>query len=74
MTAPSPRHGSATKIGVASLAEYAERIDVRSPAEFAIDHLPGAVNLPVLTDAERKHVGTLNGQLSVLKLRKLRPV
>jgi len=71
MTAPSPRHGSATKIGVASLAEYAERIDVRSPAEFAIDHLPGAVNLPVLTDAERKHVGTLNAQESAFAARRM---
>ena len=26
-------------------------IDVRSPAEFALDHLPGAINLPVLDDA-----------------------
>ena len=23
-------------------------IDVRSPAEFAIDHVPGAINLPAL--------------------------
>ena len=28
-------------------------IDVRSPSEFAEDHLPGAVNWPVLDDAER---------------------
>jgi tRNA 2-selenouridine synthase len=33
-------------------------IDVRSPAEFALDHLPGAVNLPVLDDAQRASVGT----------------
>lgn len=34
-------------------------IDVRSPAEFAEDHIPGALNLPVLSDAERAEVGTL---------------
>ncbi|HRY87447.1 MAG TPA: rhodanese-like domain-containing protein, partial [Rubrivivax sp.] len=34
-------------------------IDARSPAEFADDHLPGAVNWPVLDDAERALVGTL---------------
>ena len=28
-------------------------IDVRSPSEFDEDHIPGAVNLPVLDDAER---------------------
>ena len=33
-------------------------IDVRSPAEFALDHLPGAINLPVLDDVERAAVGT----------------
>lgn len=33
-------------------------IDVRSPAEFALDHLPGALNLPVLDDAQRAAVGT----------------
>ena len=33
-------------------------IDVRSPSEFAEDHLPGALNLPVLDDAQRAAVGT----------------
>mgnify|MGYP001828612359 CR=1 FL=1 len=31
-------------------------IDVRSPSEFAEDHLPGAINLPVLSDEERAHL------------------
>ena len=34
-------------------------IDVRSPAEFAEDHVPGAINLPALDDAERARVGTV---------------
>ncbi|WP_101068067.1 tRNA 2-selenouridine(34) synthase MnmH [Roseovarius salinarum] len=34
-------------------------IDARSPAEFAEDHLPGAMNLPSLSDAERAEVGTI---------------
>ena len=34
-------------------------IDVRSPAEFAEDHVPGAINLPALSDAERAEVGTV---------------
>ncbi|MCP5536404.1 MAG: tRNA 2-selenouridine(34) synthase MnmH [Akkermansiaceae bacterium] len=41
------------------LGEFTEIIDVRSPSEFAEDHLPGAVNLPVLSDEERVVVGTL---------------
>lgn len=32
-------------------------IDLRAPAEFARGALPGAVNLPLLTDAERREVG-----------------
>lgn len=39
-------------------------IDVRSPSEFAADHVPGAINLPVLDDAERAEVGTLYVQTS----------
>src|SRR6266567_8417790 len=57
--AMSERHPASYRVGVAELANYPDRIDVRSPAEFAIDHVPGAVNLPVLDDGERARVGTL---------------
>ncbi len=46
-------------------------IDVRSPSEFAEDHLPGAVNLPVLDDAERARVGTIYVQDSKFRARKI---
>lgn len=46
-------------------------IDVRSPAEFAEDHMPGAINLPVLDNAERAQVGTIYKQDSKFKARKL---
>ena len=39
--------------------DFDEVIDVRAPAEFADDHIPGAVNLPVLSDEERARVGTI---------------
>ncbi|MBK7812138.1 MAG: tRNA 2-selenouridine(34) synthase MnmH [Saprospiraceae bacterium] len=39
-------------------------IDVRSPSEFLIGHIPGAYNLPLLSDEERKIVGTLYKQNS----------
>jgi tRNA 2-selenouridine synthase len=32
-------------------------IDVRSPSEFNEDHIPGSMNLPVLTDEQRHDVG-----------------
>ena len=37
-------------------------VDVRSPSEFAHDHIPGAVNIPLLDDEERRIVGTIYKQ------------
>ncbi len=51
--------------------DYDTVIDVRSPAEFAEDHIPGAINLPVLSNAERAEVGTIYVQDSPFKARKL---
>lgn len=45
-----------------SFPEFPDIIDVRSPSEFEEDHIPGAINLPVLSDAERHEVGLLNAQ------------
>ena len=45
-------------------------IDVRSPSEYAEDHVPGAINLPVLSDAERAEVGTIYKQDSPFTARK----
>lgn len=46
-------------------------IDVRSPAEFAEDHVPGAVNMPVLSNEERAEVGTIYAQESPFRARKI---
>mgnify|MGYP000048802733 CR=1 FL=1 len=46
-------------------------IDVRSPAEFALDHIPGAVNYPVLNNEERAQIGTLYKQVSPFAAKKL---
>lgn len=46
-------------------------IDARSPSEFAEDHLPGALNWPVLDDEERRIVGTTYKQVSALEARKI---
>ena len=51
-------------------ADFDEIIDVRSPAEFAQDHIPGALNCPVLYDAERHEIGLLYAQ-SPFEARKL---
>ncbi|HGG61141.1 MAG TPA: tRNA 2-selenouridine(34) synthase MnmH [Gammaproteobacteria bacterium] len=50
---------------------FTEIIDVRSPAEFAEDHVPGAINLPVLDNEERAQVGTIYKQQSPFQARKL---
>lgn len=50
---------------------YDSVIDVRSPGEFAEDHLPGAINLPVLDNEERAQVGTMYVQQSRFLARKL---
>jgi tRNA 2-selenouridine synthase len=50
-----------TKISVAQFAStptaWDTVIDVRTHEEFVDDHLPGAINLPVLDEAERHQVG-----------------
>ncbi len=46
-------------------------IDARSPAEFALDHIPGAINCPVLNNEERATVGTLYKQESPFAAKKL---
>ncbi len=50
---------------------YSEIIDVRSSSEFAEDRIPGAINLPVLNDAERAEVGTIYKQFSPFQARKI---
>jgi tRNA 2-selenouridine synthase len=59
MSAPGVSFSGVRRVGVAALADYPQRIDVRSPAEFAEDHVPSAANHPVLDDAERARVGAL---------------
>ncbi|MEX3634545.1 tRNA 2-selenouridine(34) synthase MnmH [Paraburkholderia sp. BR14320] len=43
---------------VDALKKFDLVIDARSPREFAEDHLPGAINLPVVFDDEYAEVGT----------------
>lgn len=46
-------------------------IDVRSPAEFAEDHIPGAISLPALSNDERAEVGTIYVQQDRFLARKI---
>lgn len=65
-----PRLKSERLVTVAQLGEFDEIIDVRSPSEFAEDHVPGAINCPVLDDAERARIGTLYKQVSPFDAKK----
>lgn len=49
---------------LARLDDFTAVIDARSESEFALDRLPGAINWPVLTDAQRIEVGTEYKQVS----------
>ena len=60
-----------TSVAQAASLDFDTIIDVRSPAEFAEDHIPGAINLPVLDDAERARVGTIYKQVSPFDARKI---
>lgn len=46
-------------------------IDVRSESEFAEATIPGAINMPLFTDAERAKVGTVYKQVSPIEAKDL---
>jgi tRNA 2-selenouridine synthase len=54
-----------------ALSEFDAIIDVRSLGEFAEDHIPGAINCPVLDDAQRIEVGTMYKQVGSFEAKKL---
>lgn len=59
------------ELALPQLDDYDSIIDVRSPTEFALDHIPGAINCPVLSDEERVRVGILHKQVSAFEARRL---
>ncbi len=56
---------------VSQLSDYDDIIDVRSPAEFEEDHIPGALSAPVLNNAERARIGTIYKQVSPFEAQRL---
>ncbi|MGF6238928.1 tRNA 2-selenouridine synthase [Paraburkholderia sp. GAS38] len=51
-------------VSLDQLTRFDEIVDVRTPLEFAEDHIPGAINAPVLSNEERVIVGTMYKQVS----------
>ena len=68
---PGPPPRPDWKVAVDGISAFADCIDVRTPAEFAEDHVPGAVNWPVLSNDERTRVGTMYVQISAFDARKV---
>lgn len=66
-----PSHAPQFTASTAELFDFDEIIDVRTPAEFAEDHVPRAVSRPVLYDDERARVGTMYKQVSAFSGRKV---
>ncbi|MEM6483182.1 MAG: tRNA 2-selenouridine(34) synthase MnmH [Pseudomonadota bacterium] len=60
-----------TTLSALAAGGFDDVIDVRSPAEFAEDHIPGAINLPVLDNEERARIGTIYKQQSPFLARKI---
>jgi tRNA 2-selenouridine synthase len=58
-------------LSLTDLRGYDAIIDARSGAEWQLDHLPGALSYPVLTDEERTRVGTLYKQSSSFEAKKV---
>jgi tRNA 2-selenouridine synthase len=56
---------------LSDLDSYDAIIDARSPSEYALDHLPGAINCPVLDDAQRIEVGTMYKQVNAFEAKKV---
>jgi tRNA 2-selenouridine synthase len=53
------------------LDEFDTIIDARSPSEYALDHLPNAINCPVLDDEQRIAVGTMYKQVGSFEAKKV---
>ncbi|PJI51419.1 hypothetical protein CTI14_60760, partial [Methylobacterium radiotolerans] len=51
-------------VSLERLHDFDEIIDVRTPLEYADDHIPGACNAPVLNNEERALIGTMYKQVS----------
>lgn len=58
-------------VTVAQLTGFDEIIDVRSESEYNDDHIPGAINCPVLSDQQRAEVGTIYKQVSSFDAKKI---
>ncbi|GAB2471606.1 tRNA 2-selenouridine(34) synthase MnmH [Comamonas humi] len=58
-------------VTVADLSRFPVLIDARSPGEYELDHIPGAINCPVLDNDERAQIGTLYKQVGAFEAKRV---
>jgi tRNA 2-selenouridine synthase len=63
-------HAVTASDAIARLDDFSSVIDARSQAEYAEDHLPGALNWPSLDNDERKLIGTIYTQVNPFEAKK----
>ena len=67
----APVHRMEPKLTMLNANAFDTIIDVRSPSEFLDDHMPTAINLPVLNDTQRKSVGTIYTQINPFEAKRV---
>lgn len=58
-------------VRITDASQFPSIIDARTPAEFELDHIPGAINCPVLSNEERVTIGTIYKQVSPFEAKRL---
>lgn len=70
-TRPCPAMSAPRPVTLDQIDRFDAVIDARSPAEYALDHIPGAINCPSLDDEERRIVGTIYKQQGAFEARRV---
>ncbi len=65
-----PLHTLPATAALERLSDFDTIIDARSPAEYALDHVPGAINWPTLDNEERIAIGTMYKQVNAFEAKK----
>jgi tRNA 2-selenouridine synthase len=65
-----PLQKISTEDALGQLTNFSAIIDARSESEYGLDRLPGAVNWPTLTDAQRHEIGTEYAQVNAFEAKK----
>jgi tRNA 2-selenouridine synthase len=56
---------------IAQFEQFDDLLDTRSPSEFELDHVPGALSTPVLDDDQRATIGTIHSQRGAFEANRL---